>query len=166
MLNARKVQEFVIFISRSFLKYPRKYFFPFIYEYNISMVITKHACVYILALQARGFGGVVYPTCLKKFTVPPWHKNSTQAFLKYTTRFFSQRNQKNLAELINRAFLSGFLFLVNLTKNWWRDQFLVNFTKIWSRWQFQLYIFTKNFGKNYQNLVAMTIGIGRMTNFW
>ena len=29
-----------------------------------------------------------------------------------------------------RAFLSGFIFLVNLTKNWSRDQFLVYFTKI------------------------------------
>ena len=37
MLNARKIQEFVIFISRSFLQYPREAFFLFIYEYNISM---------------------------------------------------------------------------------------------------------------------------------
>ena len=29
MLHARKVQEFVLFISQSFLKYPRKAFFPF-----------------------------------------------------------------------------------------------------------------------------------------
>ena len=35
MLNARKIQEFVI--SQSFLKYPREAFFPLIYEYNISM---------------------------------------------------------------------------------------------------------------------------------
>ena len=35
MVNARKIQEFVIFISQSFLKCPRKAFFPFIYEYNI-----------------------------------------------------------------------------------------------------------------------------------
>ena len=37
MLDARKIQEFVMFISRSFPKYPREAFFPFIYEYNISM---------------------------------------------------------------------------------------------------------------------------------
>ena len=36
-----------------------------------------------------------------------------------------------------RAFLSVFLFLVNLTKNWSRDQFFVIVTKFWSRWQFQ-----------------------------
>ena len=35
------IQEFVIFISRSFLKYPRKAFFLLIYEYNISMVATS-----------------------------------------------------------------------------------------------------------------------------
>ena len=38
MLNARKIQEFVIFNSRSFLKYPREAFSPLIYEYNKSMV--------------------------------------------------------------------------------------------------------------------------------
>ena len=37
MLNARKIQDFVILISWSFMKYPRKAFFLFIYEYNISM---------------------------------------------------------------------------------------------------------------------------------
>ena len=44
MLNARKVQEFVIFISRSFLKYSREAFSPLIYEYNISMKVTIRWC--------------------------------------------------------------------------------------------------------------------------
>ena len=40
MFNARKIQEFVMFISRLVLRYPREAFCPLIYEYNISMVIT------------------------------------------------------------------------------------------------------------------------------
>ena len=43
MLNARKIQEFVMFISRLFLRYPREAFCPLIYEYNISMVSTRCA---------------------------------------------------------------------------------------------------------------------------
>ena len=38
--NARKIQEFVMFISRLFLRYPREAFYPLIYEYNTSMVYT------------------------------------------------------------------------------------------------------------------------------
>ena len=41
MLNARKIQEFVMFISRLFLRYPREALCPFIYEYNISMYFVK-----------------------------------------------------------------------------------------------------------------------------
>ena len=37
MLNARKILEFVMFISRLFLRYPREVFCLLIYEYNISM---------------------------------------------------------------------------------------------------------------------------------
>ena len=37
MLNERKIQEFVMFISQLFLKYPREAFCPLIYAYNISM---------------------------------------------------------------------------------------------------------------------------------
>ena len=40
MLNARKIQEFMMFISRLFLRYPREAFWPLIYEYNISMDIS------------------------------------------------------------------------------------------------------------------------------
>ena len=43
MLNARKIQEFLIFISQSFPKYPREPFSPFIYEYNISMLSVLHS---------------------------------------------------------------------------------------------------------------------------
>ena len=39
MLNERKIQEFVMFISRLFLRYPREAFCPLIYEYNISMAL-------------------------------------------------------------------------------------------------------------------------------
>ena len=37
MLNARKIQEFVMFISRLFLRYPREAFCLLIYKYNIYM---------------------------------------------------------------------------------------------------------------------------------
>ena len=40
-LNAGKIQEFVMFISRLFLRYPREAFCPLIYVYNISMDATK-----------------------------------------------------------------------------------------------------------------------------
>ena len=36
MLNARKIQQFVTFISRLFLRYPKEAFCPLIYEFNIS----------------------------------------------------------------------------------------------------------------------------------
>ena len=39
MLNGRKIQEFVMFISRLFLRYPREAFCPLLYEYNISMAL-------------------------------------------------------------------------------------------------------------------------------
>ena len=41
MLNARKIQEFVMFISRLFLRYPREALCLFIYEHNISMVLPS-----------------------------------------------------------------------------------------------------------------------------
>ena len=40
MFNARKIQEFVMFIFRLFLRYPREAFYPLIYECNISMPWT------------------------------------------------------------------------------------------------------------------------------
>ena len=43
-------------------------------------------------------------------------------------------------------------------------KFLVKITKI--TMTIRIVSVTKIFGKNYQNLVMMTIGIGRMTNFW
>ena len=46
-----------------------------------------------------------------------------------------------------------------------RNQLLVIITKIWSWWQLEL-VAWPIFGKDYQNLVAMTIGIGHVTNFW
>ena len=51
MFNARKIQEFVMFISRLFLRYPREAFCPLIYEYNISM--------YLILRRA------IHPTCRK-----------------------------------------------------------------------------------------------------
>ena len=38
LLNERNIQEFVMFITRVFLRYLREAFRPFFYEYNISMV--------------------------------------------------------------------------------------------------------------------------------
>ena len=58
MLNARMIQEFVMFISRSFLKYPREAFFPFIYEYNISMVLLYKQIVKYVAMMTIGIGRV------------------------------------------------------------------------------------------------------------
>ena len=49
--------------------------------------------------------------------------------------------------------------------NWSHDQFWLKINKIWSRWHLEL-VTRPIFGKNYQNLVVMTIGIGCMTNFW
>ena len=77
--------------------------------------------------------------------------------------------------VITRPFLSGFLYLVNFTKNWshnqilkflpkihhvtnsncGHDQILVILTKNWSRDQFQ-WSSWPNFGKNYQHLVKFT----------
>ena len=69
-------------------------------------------------------------------------------------------------------FFLVFLFLVIVTKIWSRDQFLVivtighddnwNVTKIWSRCHRDQILVNKN----YQNLVAMTIGIVIVTKFW
>ena len=39
MLNARKSKEFVMFISRLFLRYPREAFCLLMYEYNLSMAV-------------------------------------------------------------------------------------------------------------------------------
>ena len=48
--------------------------------------------------------------------------------------------------------------------NWSHDQFLLKVNKIWSRWHLEL-VTWPIFGKIYQNLVVMTIGIGCMTNY-
>ncbi len=56
MLNARKIQEFVMFVSRLFLRYPREAFYPLIYEYNISMVLMLSSI-----LVAEKAGPFMYP---------------------------------------------------------------------------------------------------------
>ena len=48
--------------------------------------------------------------------------------------------------------------------NWLRDQFLVKITQIWLQWLLELVAWPIFGKKNYQNLVAITIGIVHRTN--
>ena len=47
MLNARKIQEFVMFISQLYIRYPREACCPLIYEYNITKVSLQSTIIYI-----------------------------------------------------------------------------------------------------------------------
>ena len=71
------------------------------------------------------------------------------------------------------VFLSGFLFLVIVTKNWSCDQFLVIVTNFWSSWPKFGHDDNSNchldqilVNKNYQNLVTLTIPIVIVTKNW
>ena len=60
-----------------------------------------------------------------------------------------------------KAFLMMTVVIWSMSQN----QIFVKTTKIWLWWQLKL-VPWPIFSKNYQNLVAMTLKIGHMTNFW